>query len=66
MVLKRQLGLPTAILVVVASMIGTGIFITTGTVLQMTHNSFLILILWLVGGTVALTGSLCYAELATI
>lgn len=47
-------------------MIGTGIFITTGTVLQMTHNSFLILILWLVGGTVALTGSLCYAELATI
>lgn len=66
MVLKRQLGLPTAILVVVASMIGTGIFITTGTALKMTHNSFLILILWLVGGTVALTGSLCYAELATI
>lgn len=47
-------------------MIGTGIFITTGTALKMTHNSFLILILWLVGGTVALTGSLCYAELATI
>jgi APA family basic amino acid/polyamine antiporter len=66
LVLKRQLGLTTAILVVVASMIGTGIFITTGTVLKMTHNSFLILILWVVGGIVAITGSLCYAELATI
>jgi APA family basic amino acid/polyamine antiporter len=66
LVLKRQLGLPTAILVVVASMIGTGIFITTGTVLKMTHNSFLIMILWVVGGIVAITGSLCYAELATI
>jgi APA family basic amino acid/polyamine antiporter len=66
LVLKRQLGLPTAILVVIASMIGTGIFITTGTVLKMTHSSFLILILWAVGGIVAITGSLCYAELATI
>jgi APA family basic amino acid/polyamine antiporter len=66
LVLKRQLGLTTAILVVVASMIGTGIFITTGTVLKMTHNSFLIMILWVVGGIVAITGSLCYAELATI
>ena len=35
--LKRQLGLPTSILVVVASMIGTGIFITTGELLGMTH-----------------------------
>jgi APA family basic amino acid/polyamine antiporter len=64
--LKRQLGLTTAILVVVASMIGTGIFITTGTLLKMTHNAFLILILWVVGGIVAITGSLCYAELATV
>ncbi len=64
--LKRQLGLPTAVLVVVASMIGTGIFITTGEVLGMTHNAFVILILWCIALVVALTGSLCYAELATM
>jgi basic amino acid/polyamine antiporter, APA family len=64
--LKRQLGLPTSILVVVASMIGTGIFITTGEVLGMTHNALIILALWIVAVVVALTGSLCYAELATM
>lgn len=64
--LKRQLGLPTAILVVVASMIGTGIFITTGEVLGMTQNAFVLLMLWVVALVVALTGSLCYAELATM
>ncbi len=66
MELKRQLGLPTAVLVVVASMIGTGIFITTGEILGMTHNAFLILILWGVALLVAVTGALCYAELATM
>ncbi len=64
--LKRQLGLPTSILVVVASMIGTGIFITTGELLGMTHNAFVILSLWVVALVVAITGSLCYAELATM
>ncbi len=66
MELKRQLGLPSAILVVVASMIGTGIFITTGEILGMTHNALLILSLWGVALLVAVTGSLCYAELAAM
>ncbi len=66
MELKRQLGLPTAILVVVASMIGTGVFITTGEVLAMTQNALSLLILWVVAVVVAITGSLCYAELATM
>lgn len=66
MSLKRQLGLSTAILVVVASMIGTGIFITTGTVLKMTQNATTVLIMWGIGGLVALTGALCYSELATM
>jgi len=64
--LQRQLGLPTAILVVVASMIGTGIFITTGELLAMTHNALIILVLWIVALVVAITGSLCYAELAAM
>jgi APA family basic amino acid/polyamine antiporter len=47
-------------------MIGSGIFITTGIVLNYTHNALVIIILWAVGGLVALTGALCYAELAAM
>jgi basic amino acid/polyamine antiporter, APA family len=64
--LKRQLGLITGILIIVADMIGTGIFMTTGNILGITNNALLVLILWGIGGIVAICGSLSYAELATI
>ncbi len=66
MTLKRQLGLSIAIIIVVASMFGTGIFITTGNVLQKGQSAPLILILWGVGGIIALFGALSYAELASM
>ena len=66
MELKRQLGLMTGILIVVADMIGTGIFMTTGNILGMTQNALVVLILWGIGGLVSLTGALCYAELAAL
>ncbi len=47
-------------------MIGTGIFITTGTILEMARDSSTILLLWFAGGIVAVTGCLCYSELATM
>jgi len=64
--LKRQLGPVTGVLVIVADMIGTGIFMTTGNILGMTGNALLVLGLWCLGGLVAITGSLCYAELAAM
>ena len=66
MELKRQLGPITATLIIVADVIGTGIFMTTGSVLGITGNALVVLILWGIGGLVAITGSLCYAELATM
>lgn len=66
MELKRQLGLMTGILIIVADMIGTGIFMTTGNILGMTASAPLVLILWTVGGIAAITGALSYAELASI
>ncbi|MBN1663024.1 MAG: amino acid permease [Deltaproteobacteria bacterium] len=66
MELKRQLGLPTAIFIIIADVIGTGIFMTTGNVLGITGSAAATLALWAVGGLVALTGALCYAELATL
>ncbi|MBM4311434.1 MAG: amino acid permease [Deltaproteobacteria bacterium] len=65
MVLKRQIGLATAVLVIVADMIGTGIFMTTGNVLGMTGSAPVVMALWIVGGCIAVAGALCYAELAT-
>jgi len=64
MLLKRQLGLVTATFVVIASMIGTGIFMTTGHVLGMTGSAMAVMILWTAGGFIAVCGSLCFAELA--
>ncbi len=66
MELKRQLGLVTAILIIVADVIGTGIFMTTGQVLEMTGNALSVIILFAMGGLIAITGSLCYAELSTM
>jgi basic amino acid/polyamine antiporter, APA family len=64
--LKRNIGLVTAVLIIIADVIGTGIFMTTGEVLGMTGSAVSVLVLFGVGGVVALTGSLCYAELATM
>ncbi len=67
MELKRQIGLGTAILIIIADVIGTGIFMnTTGYVLKNSGDALVVLILWAVAGVVAITGSLCYAELASI
>jgi len=63
--LRRGLGLPTATSVVIASMIGVGILTTSGYIIKDTQSHTLMLILWLVGGLLALCGALSIAELAT-
>ena len=59
------MGLGSATVVIVANMIGTGIFTTTGFMLGFGLSPRLVLLCWLLGGLVALAGALCYAELAT-
>jgi APA family basic amino acid/polyamine antiporter len=60
------LSLVGATAVVMANMIGTGIFTTTGLLLGMLESGWLVLLCWLAGGLVALAGALSYAELATM
>ena len=62
--LPRRLGVFTATLVVVASMIGTGVFTTTGLLLGEMGSSGTVLFAWLVGGVIALCGALAYGELS--
>ena len=53
----------TASAVVVANMIGTGVFTSLGFQLLDIQSGFVLLMLWAVGGLAALCGALCYAEL---
>jgi APA family basic amino acid/polyamine antiporter len=49
--------------IVIANMIGTGVFTSLGFQLLEIQSAFVILMLWAVGGLVALCGALSYAEL---
>ena len=61
--LKREIGFFSATTLVVANMVGTGIFTTSGFIIKELGNPMTMLLCWLVGGLFALCGALCYGEL---
>ncbi len=61
--LQRRLGPFSATNLVVANMIGTGIFTTSGFIMAKLPDPTVLLLCWLTGGILALCGALCYAEL---
>lgn len=61
--LPRKLGLFSLTNIVIANMIGAGIFTTSGLLMGDLGNPFLMLVLWIVGGLIALCGALSYGEL---
>ncbi len=52
-----------AVAVVIANMVGTGVFTSLGFQLLEIQSGFVLLMLWAVGGVSAFCGALCYAEL---
>ncbi len=62
--LSRRLGLWSAVAVLVGSTIGSGIFRTPASVATRIDDVPLFLLAWVVGGVVAVSGALTYAELA--
>jgi basic amino acid/polyamine antiporter, APA family len=54
----------TATNIVIANMIGTGVFVSLGFQVISIHSDFAIMALWIIGGLLSLCGALCYAELA--
>jgi amino acid transporter len=64
--LPRQLGLWSAVAVVIGSTIGSGIFRTPAGVAQKIDDVPLFLTAWVLGGVVAVCGALTYAELAAM
>jgi len=59
---RRVLTLTAATVTVVANMIGTGVFTTTGFMAQTGAGGGDILMAWTLGGLIALCGALCYGE----
>lgn len=64
--LKRELGAGSAMILVIANMIGTGIFATSGFIIEALGNPNAMLLCWFLGGIIALSGALCYGELGAM
>jgi APA family basic amino acid/polyamine antiporter len=56
----------TATAIVVADMVGVGVFTSLGFQVIDIPSGFSLMLLWIVGGIVAICGAFCYAELATM
>jgi APA family basic amino acid/polyamine antiporter len=64
--LVRAIGPGSAILFVLGSVIGSGIFLTTGVMAAALPSPTLILAAWVTGGVIALSGGLTYAEMGSM
>src|SRR6266498_3747492 len=62
--LRRQLGLLAVTALVVGEVIAIGIFLTPAGMARALGSPFWLLIVWLLMGVMALSGALCYGELA--
>lgn len=60
---RKSVGLITAVSIAVANMIGTGVFTSLGYQVVNIQSAFALIMLWVVGGVVALCGALSYGEL---
>jgi APA family basic amino acid/polyamine antiporter len=61
---RRTIGFVTASSIVIANIIGTGIFTSLGFQLVDIQSGFPLLMLWVIGGIAAFCGALCYGELS--
>ncbi len=61
--LNKRITLYGLTMIAVGSSIGSGIFVTPGTIAQEIPNAWLILMVWLLGGLVGLCGALTFSEL---
>jgi APA family basic amino acid/polyamine antiporter len=64
--LLRKLNLLDATFLVIGAIVGSGIFMTTGFIAEYLPSPGMILIIWLVGGFIAISGGLSFAELGAM
>lgn len=61
----QKIGFNTAISLVIANMIGTGVFTSLGFQVMDISSGFAIIMLWLIGGVLSLCGALTYGEIGS-
>lgn len=64
--LKRELGLYSAVNLILGVMIGSGIFVSPASALEHSGSVGLCLIIWAISGVISLLGALSFAELGTV
>jgi APA family basic amino acid/polyamine antiporter len=64
--MKREIGLLDAILLVVGSMIGSGIFIVSADITRHTNSAGWLIAVWVIGGIMTLIAALSYGELSAM
>ncbi|KAJ0173834.1 hypothetical protein K1T71_010983 [Dendrolimus kikuchii] len=64
--LKRELGLFSAVNLILGVMIGSGIFVSPASALEHSGSVGLCLVIWTVSGVISLLGALSFAELGTV
>lgn len=64
--LKRTLGVTDAVFLILSSVIGVGIFLTPKEIAVQVDNPYWFLLLWLVGGLIAMSGAMSAAALGTM
>ncbi len=63
---KKKFGLWTLTFLVIANMIGAGVFTTSGFTISSLGSPFLVVAAWLVGGLIAIAGAASYGQLARL
>lgn len=61
--LKKELNLYGLTMIVIGAVIGSGIFRTPSDIAEVLDNHLLIVLVWILGGIIALTGALTFSEL---
>ena len=61
---KRGLGLLSSTMIVIGSMIGSGIFIVSADIARTVGSPGYLLLVWIITGGITLTAALSYGELA--
>ncbi|KAK9891437.1 hypothetical protein WA026_014672 [Henosepilachna vigintioctopunctata] len=64
--LKREMGLFSAVNMILSVMIGSGIFVSPASALQYSGSVGMCIVVWTVCGVVSLLGALAFAELGTV
>lgn len=61
----HKIGFNTAVSIVIANMIGTGVFTSLGFQVMGISSGFAIMMLWIIGGVLALCGAFTYGEIGS-